>query len=116
MIADLLTQTATIIHRSESGTTDDYGNDIPSETQEEVDCYLEQRRRTEDDELGEVSEADYLLILPAGTAIDTGDVAVVDERAYELIGDPWSAHDPDTSADHHIEATVRRTAGEEDLS
>lgn len=115
-LATLLTQPATIVRRSESGVTDAYGNAIPSETSEEVDCYLEQRRRDEAEDQGEVSESDWLLVLPAGTEIDTGDEVVVDARAYEVIGEPWSAHDPLRGGASHVEATLRRTAGAEDVS
>jgi hypothetical protein len=112
----LLSQSATIVRRSPSGTTDDYGNDIPDETTEDVECYLEQRQRDEDDLSGEVSESEYLLIVPAGTVLDTGDEVIVNELAYEMVGAPWEAWNARTGQVGHIEATVKRVAGEDDAS
>lgn len=104
------------MRRSDVGVADDYGNATTVETTEAMACYLEQRRRSEDENLGEVSEADYLLVLPAGTDIDTGDEVIVGEHHYEMIGTPWVADNIGSARVGHVEATVRRTAGEEDLS
>lgn len=115
-LAQLINRDCILVQRTEDGTTDELGNEIPAETHVQTVCELQQQRRTEEEDQGEVSEADWLLVLPAGTDIDTGDSVIVDGNEYELIGAPWPARNPRTRAESHIEATVRRTAGPEDAS
>lgn len=113
-IQQLLTRPCTITRRTASNATDDYGNVTRVTTTVETVCELQQRERSEPGDQGEFSDTSWLLILPAGTAIDTGDQVTVDSRGYELVGDPWPARNPLTGAESHIEATVRRTAGEDE--
>lgn len=118
-LSDLLNRPCTITRRSQSGTTDDYGNDIPAETTVETVCELQQRDRRADSEpdlAGELSDTLWLLVLPAETDIDTGDVVEVDGLVYEMFGDPWLARNPRTGEESHVECTLRRTASAEDAS
>ena len=116
-LASMLNRTCTIIRRSESGSTDRYGNDIPSEDLIPSVCEVQQQRRTEDRERGEASEADWLGIFPAGTDLDTGDAVEVDGLGtFEMVGAPWPARNPRTQAESHVEATLRMTAGAGDAS
>jgi hypothetical protein len=110
-LADLLNLPVTLVQRTDSGTLDDYGNDIPTEVEVETVCELQQRRRDEPDGHGEMSSADFLLVLPAGTDARTADIAVIDGQDYEFVGDPWIARNPRTGVVSHVECTVRRTAG-----
>jgi hypothetical protein len=112
-LAQLLNRPVTIISRSDSGETDELGNEIPTETAIETVGELQQRQRDEPGAQGEFSETTWLLVLPTGTEIDTGDAVVIDGRIYELVGDPWAARNPRTQTESHVEATVRRAAGEE---
>lgn len=110
-LSKLLNRTCTLILRDLSGTVDDYGNPVPSERTITTVCELQQRQRTEPGDQGEVSDTTWLLVLPAGTTIDTGDAVEVAGERYELVGAPWPARNPRTGLESHVEATVRRTAG-----
>lgn len=114
MLTDLLNLPVTLVQRDESGDADERGNDIPTETLVETVGELQQRRRREPDDAGELSDADWLLILPADTTIRTGDGVIANGQHFEVVGDPWLARNPRTRAASHVEATLRRTAGAED--
>lgn len=113
MLSQLINQPCTITRRGTSSDTDAYGDEIPTETEVETVCELQQRQRTEHDQ-GEVSDTTWLLLLLPGTAIDTGDLVTVDDEDYEMVGDPWHVRNPRTQAESHVECTVRRTAGDWD--
>jgi hypothetical protein len=100
----------TLVRRSTSGARDAFGNDIPAEVSASVVGELQQRRRDEPNDAGELSAATWDLFLPAGTDVRTGDAVVVDGSVYEVMGDPWDARNPRTGAASHVEATVTRTA------
>lgn len=110
-LSQLLNRPMTLILRSDTGDEDAYGNDVPDETFVEVAGELQQQRRTEPADAGETSLTDWLLILPAGTLLNTGDAVICDGQVYEVVGAPWAARNPRTGAESHVEATVRRTAG-----
>lgn len=112
MLTDLLSRSMTIVARSDTGDTDEYGNPVPTEAATTVLGELQQVRRDEPGDQGELSDTHWLLILPAGTSIDTGDAVICDGEIYEVVGDPWPARNPRTGAQSHIEATLRRTGSE----
>lgn len=117
MLSQLLNQPCTIVRRSASSATDEYGNEIPDETEISTVCELQQERHLSDAEpanQGELSDTKWLLVLTTGTVIRTGDVVIVNGERYEMFGDPWHARNPRTGAESHVEATVRRTASSED--
>jgi hypothetical protein len=116
MLSKLLNRTVTITQRSASDETDEYGDEIPTEETVATVGELQQQRRDEQDLQGETSETFWLLILPAGTDITTGDSVEVDGHVYEMVGEPWKARNPRTRAESHIECTLRRVAGSEDAS
>lgn len=116
MLSNLLNRPCVITRRLESTSTDRYGNEIPDEDLVTTVCELQQQRRDEHDLQGETSDTGWLLILPAGTALATGDGVDVDGHSYEVFGEPWAARNPRTKADSHVEATLRRVAGSEDGS
>jgi hypothetical protein len=111
-LATLLDKPCLIVSRSDSGSFDAHGNEIPTETTVDTVCELQQQQRLEPATEGELSDTRWVLFLPDGTDIDTSDAVVVDGKVYELVGDPWDARSgsPDM---WHIEASVRRTAGGE---
>lgn len=113
MSLKLINRPCTIIRRGLSGTIDDYGNEILSETATESECELQQIRRTENEQQGELSDTRWTVFFQAGTDVRTGDAVVVDGAEYELIGDPWPVWHPLQSVESHIEATARRTTGAE---
>lgn len=113
-LADLLNRPVTIVQRSLSGTEDAYGNDVATEALIKTVGELQQVRRDEPTGEGETTRTDWLLILPAGTPVRTGDVATIDGLEYELVGDPAIWRNPRTQAVSHIEATCRRTGGSYD--
>lgn len=115
-LSTLLNRECILLLRDPTGSTDDYGNDVTTTSNVDTVCELQQKRRDEDDDQGETSDTHWLLILPAGTQIDTGDAVQIDGQVYELVGAPWEARNPRTGAASHIECTVRRTAGSEDAS
>jgi hypothetical protein len=116
-LASLINRKCTIFRRSPSGSSDDYGNAIKTETAVETLCEIQQRSRDERDDQGELSDTLWNAYFPAGTALRTGDEVRVDGIGYfELVGDPWPARNPRTQAESHLEATLRRTAGDEEGS
>lgn len=116
-ISTLLTRTCTITRRSSTaGTTDDYGNLTGTTSTTSTVCELQQRAASEQEEQGELSDTSWLLVLPAGTGIDTGDKITVDGQAFEMVGAPWPARNPRTGVESHLECTVRRTAGAGDTA
>jgi hypothetical protein len=113
MLSTLLNTPCTITRRTSSTSEDAYGDTIPGTTTTTTVCELQQRQRSEQPG-AEVSDTIWLLILPAGTGIDTGDKVTVDGVDYEMVGDPWPARNPRTGQASHVEATLRRTAGDWD--
>lgn len=111
-LAALLNRPLTIIQRSDAGAEDEYGNPVPTEAAVEVVGELQQIRRDEPGDQGEMSRTDWLLILPAGTSIDTGDAVICDGFIYEVVGDAERLRNPRTQEFSHVECTLRRTGSE----
>lgn len=109
-VGNLITQSCTILRRS-SGEIDAYGNETTVTAQLQTVCALQQTSSSEQDNMGEVSSADYHLFLNSGEAIGTGDAVQVGSATYELIGAPWVAFNPRTGSESHIEAKVRIVEG-----
>ena len=113
-LAQLLNQTVTITHRTSSGQRDEYGSEIPTETNTATVGELQQTQRTEPGAQGELGVSTFLLVLPANTSIDTGDTVTVDGDSYEVVGAPWHARNPRTQVESHVEATLKRSVGSEE--
>lgn len=111
-LATLLNRPCTIIHRTDSGEEDDYGDAIPTETYVETTCEIQQVRSDEPALEGEHSVTDWNLYLPVDVLIDTGDAVLVGEVEYEVVGDPWHA-DSGSPQVHHTEVRVRKTGTQE---
>jgi hypothetical protein len=113
MLTDLLNRPITIVSRTDGDATDEYGNEIPDEAMTSTVGELQQERRDEPGASGETSDTRWLLVVPAGTVINTGDAVIVDNEVYEVVGAPWPARNPRTGTTSHVEASLRRTAGDE---
>lgn len=119
MLSLLLNRPCTIWRREASGTIDELGDETQDETATVTVCELQRAAQRPSDEpplAGEFSSTVWTAFFPAGTDIDTGDRVEVDGRMYEMVGDPWPARNPRTQAESHVEATLKRTAGQEDGS
>ena len=104
-----------VTSRSASEDTDELGNEKPGESSVETVCYVEQKRRDEDERGGEVSQTEWLGLFPTGTALDTAAaVWVEDLGTFELVGAPWPVKNPRTQVVSHLEATLSRIAGAHD--
>lgn len=115
-LTDLLNRPVTLISRSAEGDIDEFGNEIPGEALTETVGELQQRTRDEPAMEGEVTQTEWLLVLPAGTTVRTGDVVEIDNGRYEVTGAPWHARNPRTMLESHVEATLRQTAGTDDVT
>lgn len=112
MLTDLLNTPVTIITREyDPDTVDTGGVETPVETLTETVGELQQQQRTEPVEAGDLSDTKWLLILPAGASVMTGDAVLIDDMVFEVVGDPWHARNPRTQQASHVEATLRRTRG-----
>lgn len=111
---DLLNLPVTLVLRTSDGAIDEFGNDVPTETVAETVAEIQQQQRAEPAAAGERSDDRWLCILPAGTALDTGDAIIANGQQFELIGAPWHARNPRTGLESHVECTLRRTATGDD--
>lgn len=106
MITDLLRRDVSIVSRVDSSDVDDYGNAVQVETRTEVKGELQQIVRG----LGEAEDAvgveNLLLVLPAGTTLDSNDRIVVDSVSYEVVSPPSHVCNARTGQEHHVEVTL----------
>jgi hypothetical protein len=112
-LSALMSRSCQIVRRS-PGSSDRYGNDIPTESLASATCEIQQMDRSEMEE-GSVTETLWKVFLPVNTDIQAEDALIVGGVEYEMVGDPWNANSG-SSAVHHVEATVRKVAGVEDTS
>lgn len=115
-LSTLLNRPCTLLLRETTGTINDDGIEEHDAERYDTVCELQQQQRREPTDQGELSDTTWLLILPAGTMIDTGDAVEIDGELYELVGAPWRVRNPRTTSESHVECTLRRTAGAEDRS
>lgn len=90
--------------------TDDHGVEHPGEwTPTDVPAYVEQTTTQDVTVGGEVVQADWLLLAPAGTAITAWDRVEVPDMGgwFEVIGLPARLRRAPSDAEHHIEARLR---------
>lgn len=110
----VLNRPVTVIRRYEDETTDRYGNPLPLEEITDTVGNLQQRTREEPAAAGEFSVTDWLLFLPAGTQLDTGDAVQVDGAVYELTGEPWHVRNDANGRESHVEVSLRRAGSAEE--
>ena len=116
-LAQLLNIPATITRRLPGEEENEYGDPIPVEEQVEVVCEVQQLRRDEPGDQGELSDTQWIGIFPAGTELRTGDAVRVEGIGdFEVVGDSWAVRNPRTQQANHVEASLRRTVGNEEGS
>lgn len=115
-LSALMNLPVTIVTRTATDELDEFGNERQADASVVTVGELQQLRRDEPDDQGELSDAYWALFLPAGTMITTGDVVLAGGQQFEVVGDPWRARNPRTQVASHIECTLRRAAGDEDGS
>lgn len=116
-IASLINRSCTIVVSQATGEEDDFSNEKAPQSQVATVCEIQQRQRDEDDDQGELSDADWnAFFLPADedSLSTASQLWVADEGTFEFVGAPWAVRDPETSTVSHVEATLRRTAGAAD--
>jgi hypothetical protein len=115
-LSNLINRPVTIIRRTESGTTDSYGNEVSDQTYITTLGEIQQRRREEPGSQGELSDTLWDGFFQADVTLDTSDALLVDGLGtFELVGGPWVAYNPRTQQQSHVEATLRQTTGAEDM-
>jgi hypothetical protein len=113
VVESLITLPCTLVGRTETEETDDYGKPIVEEDTTETVCYLEQRQRAEEGSEGEASRSDWLAAFLADEDVDTASALIQGGRVFEFVGAPWPVQDVEAGTVSHIEATVRWTGREE---
>lgn len=122
-LSQLLNRPCTISHRTAGEGEDRYGNPKSSVEEIETVCEIQESKRSlsgrssEHGEGGEVSDADWVGIFPAGTPLGAADTVRVDGLGdLQVVGEPWPARNPRTQVISHVEVPLRRTAGGEEGS
>lgn len=111
-LSALLNEPVDIIGRTEGTTRDVYGNLAPVEADPvETVGYLEQTDATEILVDRETYISNWLIILPAGTAVDAGDRVEALGKSFEIIGDPREVWNPRLQVVGQIELRARETSG-----
>lgn len=110
-LTGLLTRACTITHRTWDTTLDAYGDQTATTTTASTVCELQQQQAQEHTDPGTIADSSWLLVLPAGTTVKTGDTVTVAGDEYEIAGEPWPARNPRTGAASHIECTAKRVTG-----
>ena len=113
-LAQLISTPCTLILGSQVEDGDDFSDEAPEEPDEvEAVCHIEQARRDEPDDQGELSVTLWtLFFLPDEEDLETADSVIVPGfGTFELKGDPWPALNPRTNRVEHVEATAVRTGG-----
>lgn len=116
-IENRINRPCVIVTRTESGTTDPYGNEIPNEGAIETVCEAQPRSSVEPENQAELSEEDWtLFFLPADIGlVSTADaIWIPDLFECEVVGAPMPWRNPRTRQEHYLHVNVRRVAGAED--
>ena len=107
----MLTQTATVEHRSAT-SVDAYGNEVATTVSTTaVSAYVEQTAATEVIVDRETYVTDWLVVLPAGTVIDASDQILYGAHTLKVVGPPARPWSPRTRAEHHVECRCVEVVG-----
>lgn len=117
-LLQLLRQPLTIKHRDVVGTNDD-GDDVIDFVGDgdEVFGYLTRGAfgqglfGAEDTADRETYTSDWILVLPAETAITARDQVVYGEQMFEVSGEPHRVWSPRLAREHHVEVRLQETVG-----
>lgn len=104
----LLTRTATVTRRAQTGTADVYGDPTWSTSTATLPCWLHQTYRDDDTALTQQQTQTWTAYFPADADLEGVDAVTVDGEAFELVGPPWLARNPRTGVSSHVEATLKR--------
>lgn len=108
----LCTLPATIVNRTPGPGVDGFGT--PTMTDADpitTTIELQQQRREENTDRGEVGTAVWLAIIRPDVTITEFARVHAGGYTYEVDGPPWAARNPRTGTVTHIEATLKRTGG-----
>jgi hypothetical protein len=110
-IAPILTLTATITSRVQTGAVDVFGDPTwTTTTTSGVRCELQARQRTEStDGLSEMTDTTFECWLEPGTIIDADDQIAISGTTYDVIGTPWVARNPRTGNTEFVHCWLRKT-------
>lgn len=108
-ILNLMSRKATIVHRGyDPDVINEYGDEIPVDSETETVCEVQQQRASEPGMEGEFSSEDWIGFFPITIGMNTGDaVTVAGVGTFEVVGDPWYA-DTGTVQVHHVEVNLRQ--------
>lgn len=107
-LAALMNRACTVTHITDDGPPDEYGDPTEQTTTTSTVCYCEQRNASEDTVNADTQAEDWLVMLPAATAVDGNDRVTVGSLVLEVQGPPWPAYNPRTAAVSHIELIGRQ--------
>lgn len=117
MLEALINRPCTLLLRSTTDETDDYGNETDAETEVETVCEAQPTRIAEPEAAGELSDEDWTaFFLPGDASALTSASAVWIEGlgTFEVVGRPPTLRNPRTQQPAFIQVRMRRTAGPED--
>lgn len=116
-LTQLINRPCVLLVRSATGTTDDYGNVIPSEGTVQTVCEAQPRSAVEPELASELSDEDWAaFFLPADAAYlnAASGVWIPELGEFEVIGRPPNWRNPRTEDFKYVQANLKRTAGAED--
>lgn len=101
---------AAVVSTYAAGSANSHGVPTPSWTdQAPVWGHLSQGSTSEVTDGYQATIADWLLVLPAGTAITAQDRVKADGKTFEVVGEPWRV--TGRQGEHHVEVHVRTVNG-----
>lgn len=108
--ARLMTLDVTIVHVTQTGAADEYGNPTEQTTETTVKGERQQVGADEQNRDANVAaDTEALFLVPTAT-VDAGDRVRIAGATFEVIGPPWTVRHPRSGETTHIEARIRRTA------
>lgn len=114
IVALEMNRPCTIYHMEDTGTPDDYGDQVlEADDGTAAVCELQRPggsglRSGGEPEGGALDVSLWAAFFPAGTVLSGRDYFVVDGQQYDLVGDPAPVRDPWTRQIDHVEALARR--------
>lgn len=106
-LESLLTLTATITRRTQTGPTDRYNVPTWVTTTTTAPCYREQTSATEDTVGRETQEATHKVVFGPDMVIDGSDLVAIDGVTYEVIGPAQYVWNPRTARLHNVAVQVK---------
>jgi hypothetical protein len=105
-------QTVTLIRRIVSGTDPEYGNDLYSETREDVAlCVIAPANSSETFSFTEQTDDTVMVYLPTGTDVSYLDAVLINGDKYEVMGNAQSFISPFSGHNSPVQVRVNRVTG-----